>query len=484
MNRREFLKLGAGAGLLLAGGGAACSLAEGPASASLILSGGRIATLDSVRPFVEALAVREGRVLATGSVQEVMPVRGADTRVIDLRGGTAIPGLNDSHMHPIRAGLHYNLELRWDGISSLAEALERLRIQARNTPPPQWVRVVGGWSEFQFSERRMPTLEEINSAAPDTPVFILHLYDRALLNRAALRVLGYETHPPDFDRGLIQRDAKGRATGVLLAKPSALILYSTLGRGPKLGEEDQANSSRHFMRELNRLGVTSAIDAGGGAQSYPDDYAVIRDLAQKKLMTVRLGYDLFAQKAGEELVRDPLRHQVAVVVDEALLTVQGLRAGVRALDLEVERAHAELAAGLADELQCAVAESAAAQRVVEEDLVEKRVATAVLEAEAERERDVTAGAGAVLDEPDAPEPGIAQQGVHRRARDGLVECDRLVRVERAHQRHQRVEVAAAGAAKRDARTHVGKISRRGTRGSLPGCRRRRSRRRSRARPPR
>jgi predicted amidohydrolase YtcJ len=62
-----------------------------------------------------------------------------------------------------------------------------LKDQADRTPSPQWVRVVGGWSEFQFAERRMPTLEELNDAAPDTPVFVLHLYDRALLNRAALK---------------------------------------------------------------------------------------------------------------------------------------------------------------------------------------------------------------------------------------------------------------------------------------------------------
>jgi predicted amidohydrolase YtcJ len=257
--------------------------------------------MDPAQPFVEALAVRGGRVLATGPTQTVMAHRGRETRVIELRGRTVIPGLNDSHLHVIRGGLHYNLELRWDGVSSLGDALERLRIQAQDTPPPQWVRVVGGWSEFQFAEGRMPTLDEINAAAPDTPVFILHLYDRALLNRAALRALGYDEHPPAIDCGVIERDVKGRPTGMLVAKPSAAILYGTLGRGPVLRPEDQANSSRHFMRELNRLGVTGAIDAGGGGQNYPDDYAVIQDLARRKQMTVRVGYDLFAQKVGEEL---------------------------------------------------------------------------------------------------------------------------------------------------------------------------------------
>ena len=297
LHRREFLALAAGTGLALA----TRSFAAEAEPAALILRGGRIATLDPGRRFVEAIAVRDGRVLATGTDREVMQRRGANTQVIDLHGRTAIPGLIDSHLHVIRGGLHYNLELRWDGVSTLAEALERLRIQAQNTPPPQWVRVVGGWSEFQFTEGRMPTLDEINAAAPETPVFLLHLYDQALLNRAALRVLGYDENPAAFERGVIVRDEKGRATGLLVAKPSAAILYGTLGRGPVLSAEDQANSSRHFMRELNRLGVTSAIDAGGGGQRYPDDYAVMQQLARQQQMTVRIGYDLFAQKAGEEL---------------------------------------------------------------------------------------------------------------------------------------------------------------------------------------
>jgi len=300
-DRRDFLKLGVMTGLALAAGGLPRPTRATEAAATLILSGGRIATMDPAQPTVEALAVREGRVLAAGATRDVMAHRDPATRSIDLRGRTAIPGLNDSHLHVIRGGLNYNLELRWDGVSSLGEALERLRVQAQNTPPPQWVRVVGGWNEFQFAEGRMPTLDALNAAAPDTPVFVLHLYDRALLNRAALRVLGYDEHPPQFDRGVIERDANGRATGMLVAKPSAAILYGTLFRAPVLPPEDQANSSRHFMRELNRLGVTSAIDAGGGGQNYPADYAVIQELGRQKLMTVRIGYDLFAQKLGEEL---------------------------------------------------------------------------------------------------------------------------------------------------------------------------------------
>jgi predicted amidohydrolase YtcJ len=267
----------------------------------IILMNGRIATQDDRRSFAEAAAIKNGRFTAVGSDSEVMSLKRATTETIDLGGRTVIPGLNDSHMHPIRGGLNYNMELRWDGVPSLSDALRMLRDQAQRTPPPQWVRVVGGWTEFQFAERRMPTLEEINRVAPDTPVFVLHLYDRALLNGAALRAVGYTKDTPAPAGGEIQRDKQGNPTGLLIARPNASILYSTLAKGPKLSYDDQLNSTRHFMRELNRFGVTSAIDAGGGYQNYPDDYAVIDELHKRGEMTLRLAYNLFTQKPKGEL---------------------------------------------------------------------------------------------------------------------------------------------------------------------------------------
>ena len=146
----------------------------------------------------------------------------------------------------------------------------------------------------------MPTLDEINMAAPDTPVFILHLYDRALLNRAALHAVGFNRDSKDPPGGIIYRDRRGNPSGLLIAQPSALILYSTLSKGPTLPFEDQLNSSRHFQRELNRLGITSAIDAGGGGQNYPQDYQVIEELHRRGEMTMRISYNLFAQNPGSE----------------------------------------------------------------------------------------------------------------------------------------------------------------------------------------
>ena len=270
-------------------------------TADLIIHNGKFATLDKERPFVTAVAIAEGRFLAVGSDRDVMACRGIQTQLIDAGGRTVIPGLNDSHIHVIRGGLNFNMELRWDGVTSLSSALSMLHEQALRTPPPQWVRVIGGWTEFQFAEKRMPTLEEINQVAPDTPVFVLHLYDRAIVNRAALQAMGYDKQTPDPPGGEIRRDRDGNPTGLLIARPNAMLLYASLARGPKLSHGDQVNSTRQFMRELNRLGLTSAIDAGGGFQNYPEDYQVIEELAGKGELTLRIAYNLFTQHPKGEL---------------------------------------------------------------------------------------------------------------------------------------------------------------------------------------
>ncbi len=269
-------------------------MTQSTSAPDLILQNGRVTTMDPDQPETGEVAVKDGYIVGAGNTGTF--THGPDTQVIDLHGRRVIPGLNDSHMHPIRGGLNYNMELRWDGVPSLADALRMLKEQAARTPPPQWVRVIGGWTEFQFAERRMPTLDEINRVAPDTPVFVLHLYDRAFLNRAALRAVGYTKDTPEFPGGEIQRDKQGNPTGLLIARPNAMILYSTLAGGPRLSREDQINSTRQFMRELNRFGITSVIDAGGGFQNYPDDYEIISELHKRGKLTVRFAYNLFTQK--------------------------------------------------------------------------------------------------------------------------------------------------------------------------------------------
>lgn len=268
--------------------------------ADLILVGGKLTTQDPARPEATALAVRDGKILAVGNDTDIEALRGEGTTVVDAGGRRVIPGLVDSHLHATRGGRFYAAELRWDGVRSLRRALDMVRQQAARTPEGQWVRVVGGWSPFQFEERRMPTVAELNKAAPDTPVFVLFLYSRGFLNQAGLEALGIteDTPPPPGTRYELGED--GKPNGVLLAEPNPTLLYRTIGALPPLTEAQQAVSTRWFYRELNRLGLTSAIDAGGGGHLFPRDYVGTDRLADGGEMPIRVSYYLFPQHPGKE----------------------------------------------------------------------------------------------------------------------------------------------------------------------------------------
>lgn len=268
--------------------------------ADIIITNGKISTLDAKNNEVQAVAISGNKILQTGTNAQILKTKGSKTKVIDANGNRVIPGLFDSHMHVIRGGRFYNTELRWDGVTSLKRALQMLKEQAERTPEGQWVRVVGGWNEYQFEEKRLPTLEEINEATGNVPTFILYLYGKAWLNKAGLNKLNITGDTPNPSEGLIQKDSNGNPTGLLVAEPNAFILYSTLAKLPNLNREEEINSTMQFMREMNRLGVTGVMDAGGGFQNFPDDYSITDELNDQGKITVRLPYFLFAQKKGSE----------------------------------------------------------------------------------------------------------------------------------------------------------------------------------------
>lgn len=269
--------------------------------ADVIFVNGRVTTLDRKRSSVSGLAVSGGRILATGSDTEVRRFVGRRTRVIDLHGRRVIPGLNDSHTHMIREGLIYTSELSLAGVTSVADALRLIKFQADRTPAQQWIRVVGSFTKWQFREKRLPTLAELNAAVPDKPVLLLHLYDRALLNQTAVRLLGITGSTPAPPGGEIEVDAAGNPTGLLLAKPSPVLLNATLAQLPVLDPESQIISTRHYMRHLNARGVTSITDAAGGGTLFPDHYSAVNQLHAQGELTVRIGYHLYPRARGSEL---------------------------------------------------------------------------------------------------------------------------------------------------------------------------------------
>lgn len=305
--RRAFIGAAAsGVGLLALGPLAACAStrrvhSDSQAAADLVLINGRITTMDPSKPEATALAAKSGRFIGVGENAEIRRFIGDTTRVVNARGQRVVPGLNDSHIHFVRQGMNYHMEVRWDGVRSLENALEMLREQAQRTPKGQWIRVIGGYSMYQFEERRMPTLEEINAVAPDHPVFVMYLYAYALLNTRALDTLGYSgPNPPGYPGGRLARDRHGRPTGAVFAAPSGLILYKSISNGPQLSRSDQINSSRHFQQEMHSLGITSVSDCGGGGMVYPDAYSVAHELNSKGLLKIRTGLNTFPQIKGNE----------------------------------------------------------------------------------------------------------------------------------------------------------------------------------------
>ncbi len=271
---------------------------DGSRLAELIVHNAEVTTLWDEQPEAEAIAVRDGRVLAVGSSEEILALGGPDTRVLDANGRRLIPGLVDSHMHPTRGGRFYAAELRWDGVPSLARGLEMVRTQAKRTPDGEWVRVIGGWSPFQFEERRMPTPAELTAAAPDVPVYVLYLYSQGFLNAAGVKALGLSkaTEVPPGTR--YEFTEEGGA--IIHAEPHPALLYGTIAALPSLSEEHQALSTRHFYRELNRFGLTSVIDAGGGGHQFPEDYVGTARLAEAGEMPLRISNYLFPQRPGRE----------------------------------------------------------------------------------------------------------------------------------------------------------------------------------------
>lgn len=268
--------------------------------ADLIITNAKVAVMDTNRTITEAIAVKDGKILKTGSTEEILKLKSDSTQSIDAKGRTVIPGLNDSHLHLTRGGRFYNAELRWDGVKTLKRALEMLKEQAERTPEGQWVRVIGGWSPFQFEENRFPTPAEINEATGDVPTFVLYLYSRGWLNQAGLKALGIDENTEAPEGSSFEQGPDGKLTGVLLAEPNPGILYARIGALPTLNKTEMVNGTQQFYRELNRLGITSGIDAGGGGHKFPKDYVGTKELAEAGDMPIRLSYYLFPQNKGDE----------------------------------------------------------------------------------------------------------------------------------------------------------------------------------------
>lgn len=248
--------------LLALGGVAGAGLAVGPARLlaqelfagvpDTIITDAMIITQDPARPRAEAVAVKDGLIQAVGANRDMLARSGPHTKVLSAGGRTLIPGLNDSHQHPTRAGRFYATELRWDGLTSLDKGLKMIREAARKTPKGQWVRVVGGWSPYQFAERRLPTPAELTAVAPDTPVYVLFLYSQGYLNRKAVEVRGLtpQTEPPFGTRYEFTPDGDASC----MQRPIPISSMARSRRFPRLPRK-----SRHYRRATTTVSSTASV---------------------------------------------------------------------------------------------------------------------------------------------------------------------------------------------------------------------------------
>ncbi len=230
----------------------------------LILSNGKIITADERFTIAQAVAIRGDRIVAVGTDQEMARLAGAATRRIDLAGKSVTPGFIDNHMHLLRAGTTWELELRWDGVESRKRAIELLRARAKSVGPGGWVFNIGGWATAQFADDPKPfTREELDQIAPDNPVALQESYYQVFLNSRALQLFGIMPNapdPPEFVKDTIIRDASGRPTGVIRGDIAAT--RPVAAKLPKVAPERLEASSLALVADMNRAGLTTFGVAG------------------------------------------------------------------------------------------------------------------------------------------------------------------------------------------------------------------------------
>jgi predicted amidohydrolase YtcJ len=266
--------------------------------ADLILFGGKILTLDAQSPEAQAIAIRDNEILFAGSDDQAQIYAGPATKMVELGGRTVIPGLIDSHIHAIRAGLTYTDEVGWYDVTSLEEGFALLRERAKTTAPGEWIIVAGGWVKGQMAEGRAPTLQELDAVSSDHPVYIQHQYDLIVLNSAgmrALEIVGDIANPPN---GKYERDEDDQLTGRLTGElPFFFGMHAKL---PRPTFEQQTAGTKAFMSELNRVGLTGFIDAGGGGL-FPQSYRALYKIWQAGELTQRVRYHASVQRRGKEI---------------------------------------------------------------------------------------------------------------------------------------------------------------------------------------
>jgi predicted amidohydrolase YtcJ len=266
-------------------------------TADTVLLNGKIVTVNAQFSVQEAVAVRDGRIVAVGKNADIRKLASSGSRVIDLQGRTVIPGLIDSHLHGIRAALSFSTEVNWIGASSLDDALGRITQAARTMKSGAWLIVAGGWNVQQFKEKRLPTQGELTAAAPNNPVYVQLGYGWAMMTPLAYKTLNIVNESDLPSGGRFEKGADGKPTGAVTGGQNAIIaLFDKL---PLPTPEQQVEGTKQFFRELNRLGITGFVDPGGNNLGLAD-YSAVFKVWRERQMTVRVAFALNGQTNGKE----------------------------------------------------------------------------------------------------------------------------------------------------------------------------------------
>jgi predicted amidohydrolase YtcJ len=255
--------------------------------ADLIVFNAKITTGSLSQPEASALAVKRGRIYAVGTDAEILSLKDNNTRLIDASRRRLIPGLNDAHVHVLNER-SYNYNVRWDGVPTLQRALEMLSEQAKRTPEGQWVKVIGGWSPYQFKENRFPTLEEIRKAVPDRPLIVQYAYNRAYLNELAMKAFGVGTERfPETPETEFEKDNEGHYSGIMYSNTFTFVGMENVT--PQASFDEQVNSLIYVINDLNRFGITTVVD-GGSVSGYPQGHTPLEILARENRLNIRFPF--------------------------------------------------------------------------------------------------------------------------------------------------------------------------------------------------
>ena len=226
-------------------------------SPDLIVTNARIYTVDGNRPVVDAMSIRDGKVVATGPAQLILASKGASTQVLDLAGRTVIPGMIDAHAHLLNLGVALrNVDLV--GTSSYDEVIQRVVARARQAQPGTWI-LGRGWDQNDWADTRFPTNDALSKAVPNNPVYLTRIDGHAaLVNAAALKAAAVTAQTQDPSGGRLERNADGSPTGVLVDRAQGLVQRVI----PPATHDELKSEVLAAIKETNRWGLTGIHDAG------------------------------------------------------------------------------------------------------------------------------------------------------------------------------------------------------------------------------